>query len=250
MSLKNPNLKSKEPRHRKTRLPWQQEVNPAFADWWRAQKENRKLGEISNEKEAEEAFHRNFRRMSVASRRFNQEPRRPGSIVDAVWSAILEPLDGEVWPWPISDPNIKLKDSYAQNPEASSIFRTLVFLEHGITFRELITRSETAQKAAEAREAHDMLLRVHRDWYRMRWGGRSFGAMKLRFNLDHFGIILGGIDYGLEKLNEAEVAECLDDICPCGRWKHSVAYLKKLKGEILAACRNLVADRQPPPELL
>jgi len=136
-----------------------------------------------------------------------------------------------------------------QNPEANSIFRTLVFMEHGITFRELVTRTETAENAKEAQEAHDMLLRVHGDWYRMRWKGRSFEAMKLKFNLDHFGIILGGIDYGLEKLNEAELADCLDDICPCGRWQHSVTYLKKLRGEILTACRDLVADRQPSPEL-
>lgn len=250
MSPNNPNLKSKEPRQRKVRLPWQQQVSPAFAEWWRAQKENRKLGEISNEKEAEEAFHRNFQRMKEASRRFHQEPRRPDSIANAVWSAILAPLDGEVWPWPVSDPNIKLKDSYVQNPEANSIFRTLVFMEHGITFRELVTRSETTEKAKEAQEAHDMLLRAHGDWYRMRWEGRSFEAMKLRFNLDHFGIILSGIDYGLEKLNEAELAECLDDICPCGRWKHSVTYLKKLKGEILTACRDLVAGRQPPSAAL
>jgi hypothetical protein len=240
MSPLNPNVKSKETRRRKARLPWQQQVNPAFADWWRARKENRELGGIPDDKRADGALHRNFKRMREAQRRLLQEPRRPDSITSAVWSAILAPLDGEVWPWPVSDPNIKIKDSYAQNPEANSIFRTLVFLEHGITFRELVTRAETD------REAHDMLLRVHRDWYRMRWEGRSFEAMKLRFNLDHFGIIVDGIDYGLEKLDEAELAECLDDICPCGRKRHSVDYLKKRRLEILKACRNLVADRQPP----
>jgi|SRR5581483_10543068 len=244
MSPRNPNLKSKEPRRRKARLPWQQQVNPAFADLWRARKENRERGGILDDKRADEALYGNFKRMGEAQRRLLQKPRGPDSITDAVWSAILAPLDGEVWPWPVSDPKVELKDSYAQNPEANSIFRTLVFLEHGITFRELVTRSE-AQKGEEAREAHDMLLRVHRDWYRMRWEGRSFEAMKLRFNMDHFGIILDGIDYGLEKLDEAELAECLDDICPCGREKHSPDYIKKLKIEILRVCRKLVADRHP-----
>jgi hypothetical protein len=237
MSSLNPNVKSKDPRRRKARLPWQQQVNPAFSDWWRARKENRELGGIPDDKRADGAFHRNFKRMCEAQRRLLQEPRRPDSITSAAWSAILAPLDGEVWPWPVSDPNIKPKDSYAQNPEANSIFRTLVFLEHGITFRELATRAETD------REAHDMLLRVHRDWYRMRWEGRSFEAMKLKFDLDHFQIILDGMDYGLNKLDEAELAKCLDDICPCGQPMHSPAYLKKLRVEIIRACRNLAAGR-------
>jgi hypothetical protein len=242
MSPFKKNLKPKQPRRRKVRPPWQEQVNPALVDWWRAKKENRKLREISDEKEAEHAFHRNFQSMNAAQYQLLHEPRRPDSIAASVWSAILSPLDGEVCPWPISAPNIKLRDSYAQNPEANSIFRTLVFLEHGITFRDLATRAETDQ------EAPDVLLRVHRDWYRLRWEGRSFEAMRLKFALDHFQIILDGIDYGLNKLNETELAKCLDDICPCGRWKHSAEYLKKLKLEIVKACRDLVAGRQSPME--
>jgi hypothetical protein len=38
----------------------------------------------------------------------------------------------------------------------------------------------------------------------------------------------------------------LDEICPCGQWKHSAEYQPKLRVEIVKACRDLVAGRQPP----
>jgi len=42
---------------------------------------------------------------------------------------------------------------------------------------------------------------------------------------DHFTLMVQGLDFGLNRLNEFELAACLDDICPCAQ-RHSVEYLK------------------------
>ena len=65
-------------------------------------------------------------------------------------------------------------------------------------------------------------------------------TLKMKFSLTHFGIIVQGLDFGLKKLNEEELAECLDEICPCSR-THSADYLKKLRAQMMRACKSLGA---------
>jgi hypothetical protein len=65
--------------------------------------------------------------------------------------------------------------------------------------------------------------------------------MKLKFNWDHFGIILQGLDFGLNQLNEIELAACLNTICPCCQ-SHSEEYFKKLRARIRKACMKIVSS--------
>ena len=212
-------------RRRKTGQ-WRTRVSERYMAWWRAQKNNRRLGQISDKKEFERAFRQNFKELALASRQFHQERLARGSSAQPSID-ILAPLDGEAWPWPIgSTPQEKLKRIYVQNPEADSIFRTLAFLKYGLTFRELILQVETDPKA------HQKLLNIHRDWYRLRWKHVSVRDLKLKFNMDHFGMISQGLDFGLKELDEWELAECLDEICPCSQ-RHSAEYLKKLRARII-----------------
>jgi hypothetical protein len=148
---------------------------------------------------------------------------------------ITKPLDGEVWPWP---ENGEPGKAYITNPESCSIFRTLVFLKYGLTFRELVCELEHDPMA------YEKWMRVHADYRRFRWG-RPPEKLKMKFNLTHFGIIMQGLDFGLKKLNEEELAECLDEICPCSR-PHSADYLKKLRAEMIRACKSLGARNARP----
>ena len=124
---------------------------------------------------------------------------------------------------------------YPVNPEGSPLFRMLVFLKHGVTFRELIRQVDIEKSQA----AHRKLISVHRDYWRILTGAK-FHDLKLKFNWDHFEVITHGLDFGLDGLDEYELADCLDEICPC-RLKHSPTYLKKLRMTIKRVYRDVVA---------
>ena len=126
---------------------------------------------------------------------------------------------------------------YPENPEASGLFRTLLFFKHGITFRELIRQIDLEKST----DAHRKLMSTHRDYWRVLTGAKDFGDLKLKFNWDHFDLLTHGIDFGLNQLDEYELKDCLDEICPCPRRPHSSAYLKKLRLTIKQVCSSLAA---------
>jgi hypothetical protein len=187
------------------------------------------LGSISDEIERKKAWDRNYKELCLASRLINSER---ATIKNPEFGDvdIAKPLDGEVWPWPV---NGQLGKAYITNPESCPIFRTLVFLKYGITFRELVCQVKRDPKA------YKKLMRVHEDYRRFRWGSSS-DRLKMKFNLTHFQIIIQGLDFGLKALNQEDLAECFDEICPCSKL-HSSDYLKKLRTQIIKACRSLPA---------
>jgi hypothetical protein len=138
--------------------------------------------------------------------------------------------------WPSSGEPGK---GYAVNPEASSFFRDLVFLKFGMTYRELITQMEKDEGA------HRKLLRVHQDFYRFRWSGNGFRNLRLKFNLDHFQLLVQGLDFGLDTLNEWELGTCFNEICPCAQ-RHSGEYLKKLRARAKKYCAQVFESMNKP----
>jgi hypothetical protein len=217
-------------RTRNIRSGWRKRVNPAYVRWWAAIKANRALITISDEKERTKELDRNFEEQCVASRLLNTE-RAKITNSEFVDLALSKPLDGEVWPWPINGEPGK---GYITNPEACPFFRDLVFLRYGVTFRELVCEVDRNPKA------YQQWMRVHAAYRRFKWGG-SLDRSKMKFNVDHFQIIVQGLDFGFKQLNQEELAECLDEICPCGSQNHSSDYLKKLRARIIKCCRSLKA---------
>jgi hypothetical protein len=214
-----------------TRNEWQKRVNPAFIKFWSATKAMHLASRIRDEKEPRAAFHRTFKDLSRASRLLDEERIKIKDPVAAeLRKAISAPLDGE-GKFEAGKPGM----AYAINPESESLFRYLVFLKHGVTFRGLIMEME------RNRSAYRKLLQVHQDYYRLLTGQLPLDRLKLKFNWDHFGIILEGLDFGLNQLNEIELAACLDEICPCAEF-HSEEYFKKLRTEIRKACKRFVTN--------
>jgi hypothetical protein len=222
------------------RAHWRERVDPAFVAYFSAMKKNRDLPKIKDEKQSEKKFREWFREIAVTSRALDEARRRIENLLAAkIQSAILKPLDiegdehtGARLPSKVvEEPNNGI---YPQNPESSGIFRTLVFLKYGITFRELIRQIDLDKNP----NAHKQLMKVHRDYWRL-LSGVQFKDFRLKFGFDHFQIIIQGFDFGLENLAPADLTECLDEICPCGQ-KHSLEYLKKLRTRIKQACDRLV----------
>lgn len=209
------------------RNEWHQRVNPLFVRYWAATKRWRFIDRQS-ETESKTAFDE----LGAASRLLPEGE----SKYARVWTEIMRPLDGEV---PLSGEPGK---AYAVNPENSAFFRDLVFLKFGISYRELITLAERDEKA------HRKLLRVHQDYYRFIWSGNDFNHLRLRFNLNHFQLLVQGLAFGLDSLNELELQSCFDEICPCGQ-RHSGEYLKKLRAKVKKACDRLIESASKPTTL-
>jgi hypothetical protein len=212
------------------RNEWRERVNSAFAKKWLADKSLRQLSKIPNDQQQSDAFHRALQELSLASNLlFTEESKLVDPIGPRVWRKVLEPLEGEG-----KFEGLEPGRAYAVNPEACGMFRLLVFLKHGITFRQLILEIE------QNHHQYPRLIDVHRDYYRMLTGRVPFGGLKLKFNYNHFTLMVQGLDFGLNKLNEFELAACLDEICPCAQ-RHSVEYLKRLRRLIRKTCEVLVS---------
>ena len=186
--------------------------------------------ELAARRKSKEAFDRAFQRLAVASRPFNdRRSKLQNPLAVQVWTAINAPLDGEG----------KFEGvpgmAYAVSPESGGFFRTLVFLKYGITFRALIAEIERNHSS------YQKLIAIHRDYYRMLSGQTALDRLKLKFNSNHFSVILQGLDFGFKKLNEFQLADCLDKICPCCKL-HSVEYFKKLRARIERKCKTMISS--------
>lgn len=125
------------------RNEWEKRVNPAFRQNWSADKAMRLTAKIKDEKEQMASWHQAFQEKSVASRLLNEERKKLSSSIAAkVGKAISAPLDGER-----KFEAGTLPMTYAVNPESEPVFRYLVFLKHGITFRSLIMEIEKDRRA-------------------------------------------------------------------------------------------------------
>jgi hypothetical protein len=203
---------------------WRLGVNHGFAEYWSALKKFNQI-DASDRERRERARYES----EAASRRLAEEVAKLQNPIYAnVWQEILKPLDGEVWPGG-GEPG----RGYAVNPEGSSFFRTLVFLLLGTTFRELITELDNDPRV------YAKLLKVHTAHYRFLAGEGSFRDLKLKFQIDHFSIMVQGLDFGLETLNQWQLAKCFDEICSCGRHRHSVEGLKRFRTSVKKACKRL-----------
>lgn len=220
------------------RSDWHGRVDPAFVAYWYAMKKNWALSMIANEKEADRKFHEWFREFAAAGRDLDEARGLiKDSLATKIHRAVIRPLDLE-GPIDAQLPSTGHKHEeaiiYAQNPESSTILREIVFLKYGITFRQLIHQIDIERSANAQRK----LMAVHRDFWRLQSGIR-FENLKLKFSYKHFKIMVDGLDFGLDSLTHDELADCLDEICPCGQ-KHSPEYLKKLRTRIKQACNRLL----------
>jgi hypothetical protein len=158
------------------------------------------------------------------------------SLAAKIHEAVFKQLDieGPVGV-PLSSTYRKEQETaYSQNPESSPIFRQLAFLKYGVTFRELIHRIDIEKSPVAQRH----LMAVHRDYWRIQSGIR-FEDLKLKFGFKHFQIPTNGLDFGLDKLTADELADCLNEICPCQQ-RHSTEYLKKLRIRMKQACSRFI----------
>jgi hypothetical protein len=217
-----------------TRESWRERVNPAFVSYWSATKKMRLAGKIPNQIELNTEWQLGYQALASAGRLLREEiAKSPNPIFPQVWAKIVAGLDGEREIIP-TEPGV----GYAQSIESGSVFRMLVFLKFGLTYRNLITSIDLDHSV----EAHTKFQQVHQDMIRFESDGFNFDGLKLRFHYHHFTLMVQGFDLGILSLNEEELAKCFDAICPCNNKKHSAPYLKRQRREFRKAVAQLLDD--------
>jgi hypothetical protein len=217
------------------REDWHKRVDPAFFRWWSEKKKTHCWAGLEHWNKPDKKGGSDMAAAAYALE--DAAARLDSSVYGLLQSAILKPLDIEL---NIEDRQLPAYGSDRTaiedpvNPESSPIFRMFVFLKYGITFRELIWQIDIKKD----RDAHRKLMAVHKDYWRAQ-SGNGFRDLKLKFSWDHWNIIASGLDFGFDRLDHYEMAECLDEMCPCGQPKHSAEYLKKLRTQIKKVWKNI-----------
>lgn len=239
----NPGNKKKHGKARPgfARGSWRDKIHPTFAAWCYVQRRNRALGKIKDLDELKRKLREWQKKAAPLSRAIIEARNR---IKDSVGAHLLaEIARGTDTEGPDIVPPVRDGEEgnvYAENPESSPFFRQLVFMKYGVTFHDLIHEMDMGKNEV----AHRKWMAVHRDYWKMT-SGHGHKDLKLKFNWDHFWVIIQGLDFGLNELTPEELAECLDEICPCGL-RHSAGYYKKVRTGIKQACFRYRKPLSPP----
>ena len=232
------------------RQDWHHRVNPAFLQYWSLKKKQGWGGTQTSDEDKNSRKKKSVQSGSNMAAAARELDGAASKLTESVWgllqSAILKPLDAE--PQQRNTQQNSSGDNegvvvYAVNPELSAFFRKLVFLKYGITFPELIWQVDVEKRS----DAHRKLMAVHKDYWRVQTG-QGFRDLKLKFSWDHFDMIAHGLDFGFDRLDHYELAECLDEICPFGQPKHSPEYVKKLRTQMKKAWKR-TKDTRPSSHL-
>jgi len=112
-------------------------------------------------------------------------------------------------------------------PDGEFIYRFLCWFRFGKNAEQLTALYEAGDLKA-VKQMHK--LRLEYDMWKL--GKVDPNKLKFKTDLDHFVLLNGGLDLGLEDLNPDQLAECFDELCPCGR-VHEPENLKKLRRRIV-----------------
>ena len=78
-----------------------------------------------------------------------------------------------------------------------------------------------------AKQFHKLNL----EFDKWRFGLLDPNKLKFKTDLDHFDLMIFGMDLGLELLSDGELASCYDELCPCEK-PHFGENLRKLRDRI------------------
>lgn len=112
-------------------------------------------------------------------------------------------------------------------PQWEFILRFVCWFRYRKNINQL-TREYEAGDPKAVRQVNELRLELDL------WSIGEIDPNRLRFktDMDHFTLITGGLDLGLEKLTGEELADFFDEFCPCGK-EHTVESLTKLRARII-----------------
>jgi hypothetical protein len=112
----------------------------------------------------------------------------------------------------------------------------LAFNKFGKSIVELI-ESDAAGDEKSSRQ----LLSVQKAYQDWRYGKLDINKMRFKFDSHHIQIMQTGLELGLRNLSPAELADCYDELCNCGK-SHDPENINKLRTRVIGIMDRLAKN--------
>jgi len=113
--------------------------------------------------------------------------------------------------------------------EEHYMFHWLCWFKYNKTVEQLMKEYKSGDFKA-AKQFHKLGL----EFDKWRFGQTDPNKLKFKTDLDHFDLVVAGLDLGIKSLSTDELADCFDALCPCGK-PHDPENLRKLRQRIETA---------------
>jgi hypothetical protein len=112
----------------------------------------------------------------------------------------------------------------------------LAFNKFGKSIVDLI-RGDAAGDEKSSRQ----LLSVQKAYQDWRYGKLDINKMRFKFDSHHIQMMQAGLELGLRNLSPAELADCYDEMCNCGK-PHEPENIKKLRTRVVEIMDRLAKN--------
>jgi hypothetical protein len=102
----------------------------------------------------------------------------------------------------------------------------LCWFKYNKTYSQLLKEREAGNLKA-IKQFHNINL----EFDKWQFGHLDPNKLKFKTDIDHFDLMMAGLDLGLATCTAEQLADCFDDLCPCGK-EHDPENLKKLRERI------------------
>jgi len=113
-----------------------------------------------------------------------------------------------------------------QISRAQYMLSWLCWFKFNKTLPQLLRERETGK--LKAIKQFNRLTLLFDEW---QYGHIDPNKLKFKTDIDHFDLMIAGLDLGLGSLTPNELADCFDALCPCGK-EHDPENLAKLRKRI------------------
>ena len=207
-----------------TKTNWREKIHPYFIRMLEYNNQVMKLHKSSNEEDRQEAY------------RLTREP--PPELVeetnrmhDAIPASERPQHDAYLSIFGIVD-----APGGGTTPEDQVALGWLAFNKFGKSIVELI-RGDAAGDEKSSRQLWSV-QKAYQDW---RYGKLDINKMRFKFDSHHIQIMQAGLELGLRNLSPAELTDCYDEMCNCGK-SHDPENIKRLRTRVVKIMDRLAKN--------
>ncbi len=115
----------------------------------------------------------------------------------------------------------------------------LAFNKYGKSIVELVQGDAMGDEKSSRQ-----LLSVQKAYQDWRYGKLDVNKMHFKFDSHHILIMQAGLELGFRDLSPAELADCCDEMCNCGK-SHDPENMNKLRTRVIKIMNRLVKNLPP-----
>jgi hypothetical protein len=208
--------KPRQPVLKREPTDWRSNIHPFFI---RLAEQHKKIVQLSrsgseeDRRESQRLIRNPPPELVEEAQRVGDEFRRSGKKLDRSISAIYT-----------------IDERFPATPDISDEDYMLAWFawnRYGKTFKQLLEEDRSGVRQSSMR-----VLAVGRDY--QRWRYRETDPENIAFKMDreHQVLIQYGLSFGIESISAEELADCFNELCPCGK-THFPENLRKLRARVV-----------------